>query len=60
MPDIVNNVINGIYPASGHNIYVVELAPFRLAQPYFQQFKYFGGYRVAKNITGSRSYVWDL
>jgi hypothetical protein len=60
MPDIVNNVINEIYPASGHNIYVVELAPFRLAQPYFQQFKYFGGYRVAKNITGSRSYVWDL
>jgi len=60
MPDIVNNVINGIYPASGHNIYVVELAPFRLAKPYFQQFKYFGGYRVAKNITGSRSYVWDL
>lgn len=60
MPDIVNNVINGIFPASGHNIYVVELAPFNRAQAYFQQFKYFGGYRIAKNITGSRSHLWDL
>ena len=60
MPDIINNVINGIYPASGHNIYVCELAPFTQTDLYNQQFKYFGGYRIAKNITGSRSHLWDL
>jgi hypothetical protein len=40
MPDIINNVINGIYPASGHNIYVCELAPFTQTDLYNQQFKY--------------------
>lgn len=43
MPDIINNVINGIYPASGHNIYVCELAPTNNAYLYSQQFKKFGG-----------------
>lgn len=59
MPDIIDNVINN-YPASGHNIYVCELAPYNFTGLYFQQKKYFGGYRVAKNITGSRSHLWDL
>ncbi len=60
MPDIINNVINGIYPASGHNIYVCELAPFNQTGLYVQQLKSFGGYRIAKNTTGSRSHLWDL
>jgi hypothetical protein len=60
MPDIINNVINGIYPASGHNIYVCELAPFNNPSLYYQQLKSFGGYRIAKNTTGSRSHLWDL
>jgi hypothetical protein len=60
MPDIINNVINGIYPASGHNIYVCELAPFNQTGLYTQQLKSFGGYRIAKNTTGSRSHLWDL
>ena len=60
MPDIINNVINGIYPASGHNIYVCELAPFTATGLYYQQLKSFGGYRIAKNTTGSRSHLWDL
>jgi hypothetical protein len=60
MPDIINNVINGIYPASGHNIYVCELAPFTSTGLYVQQLKSFGGYRIAKNTTGSRSHLWDL
>jgi hypothetical protein len=60
MPDIINNVINGIYPASGHNIYVCELAPFNNPALYYQQLKSFGGYRIAKNTTGSRSHLWDL
>jgi hypothetical protein len=59
MPDIVNNVINDL-PASGHNIYVCELAPYYQSGLYFQQYKTFGGQRVAKNITGSRSHLWDL
>ena len=59
MPDIVNNVINNL-PASGHNIYVCELAPYKLTGLYNQQKKYFGGYRVAKNSAGSRSHLWDL
>lgn len=60
MPDIINNVINGIYPSSGHNIYVCELAPFNATGLYYQQLKSFGGYRIAKNTTGSRSHLWDL
>jgi hypothetical protein len=60
MPDIVNNVINGTYPASGHNIYVCELAPFTATGLYYQQLKSFGGFRIAKNTTGSRSHLWDL
>jgi hypothetical protein len=60
MPDIINNVINGIYPASGHNIYVCELASFYNPGLYYQQLKSFGGYRIAKNTTGSRSHLWDL
>jgi len=60
MPDIINNVINGIYPASGHNIYVCELAPTNTAYLYSQQFKNFGGYRIVKNTKGSRSHLWDL
>jgi hypothetical protein len=60
MPDIINNVINGIYPASGHNIYVCELAPYNNPSLYIQQLKSFGGYRIAKNTTGSRSHLWDL
>jgi len=60
MPDIINNVINGIYPASGHNIYVCELAPYNNPSLYIQQLKSFGGYRMAKNTTGSRSHLWDL
>ncbi len=59
MPDIINNVINNV-PASGHNIYVSELAPYTSTGLYNQQHKYFGGFRVAKNITGSRSHLWDL
>ena len=59
MPDIINNVINSL-PASGHNIYVCELAPFNQTSLYNQQFKSFGGARVAKNQTGSRSHLWDL
>lgn len=59
MPDIVNNVINNL-PASGHNIYVCELAPYKLTGLYNQQKKSFGGYRVAKNSAGSRSHLWDL
>jgi hypothetical protein len=59
MPDIINNVINNL-PASGHNIYVCELAPYKLTGLYNQQKKYFGGYRVAKNSVGSRSHLWDL
>ena len=60
MPDIINNVINGLYPASGHNIYVCELAPFNATGLYTQQLKSFGGFRIAKNTTGSRSHLWDL
>jgi hypothetical protein len=60
MPDIINNVINGIYPASGHNIYVCELAPYNNPGLYIQQLKSFGGYRIAKNTIGSRSHLWDL
>jgi hypothetical protein len=60
MPDIINNVINGIYPASGHNIYVCELAPYYSTGLYIQQLKSFGGYRIAKNTNGSRSHLWDL
>jgi hypothetical protein len=60
MPDIINNVINGTYPASGHNIYVCELAPFTATGLYVQQLKSFGGFRIAKNTTGSRSHLWDL
>jgi len=59
MPDIINNVINNL-PASGHNIYVCELAPYRLTGLYYQQKKSFGGYRVAKNSAGSSSHLWDL
>jgi hypothetical protein len=59
MPDIINNVIND-YPASGHNIYVCELAPYLQTGLYNQQIKSFGGYRVAKNTIGSRSHLWDL
>jgi hypothetical protein len=59
MPDIINNVINNL-PASGHNIYVCELAPFFQTGLYNQQWKSFGGQRVAKNLTGSRSHLWDL
>jgi hypothetical protein len=59
MPDIINNVINDL-PASGHNIYVCELAPFFQTGLYTQQWKSFGGQRVAKNFTGSRSHLWDL
>lgn len=60
MPDIINNVINGLYPASGHNIYVSELAPFNNPSLYEQQLKSFGGFRIAKNDTWSRSHLWDL
>jgi hypothetical protein len=60
MPDIINNVINGIYPASGHNIYVCELAPFDETGLYNQQLKSFGGHRIVKNTSGSRSHLWDL
>jgi hypothetical protein len=60
MPDIINNVINGTYPASGHNIYVCELAPFTATGLYVQQLKSFGGFRIVKNTTGSRSHLWDL
>ena len=60
MPDIINNVINGTYSASGHNIYVCELAPFESPYLYNQQLKSFGGFRIAKNDTGSRSHLWDL
>lgn len=60
MPDIVNNVINGLYPASGHNIYVCELAPFTSTNLYIQQIKSFGGNRISKNLSGSRSHLWDL
>lgn len=60
MPDIVNNVINGIYPASGHSIFVCELAPFTQTNLYTLQQKSFGGYRVVKNLVGSRSHFWDL
>lgn len=60
MPDIINNVINGTYPSSGHNIYVCELAPFTATGLYYQQLKSFGGFRIAKNTTGSRSHLWDL
>ena len=60
MPDIINNVINGIYPASGHNIYVCELAPYNNPGLYLQQIKHYGGFRVTKNKTGTRSYLWDL
>ena len=59
MPDIIDNVINNL-PASGHNIYVCELAPYNQTSLYTQQWKSFGGYRVAKNSTGSRSHLWDL
>jgi hypothetical protein len=59
MPDIINNVINNM-PASGHNIYVCELAPVNQTGLYNQQWKSFGGYRIAKNSTGSRSHLWDL
>jgi hypothetical protein len=59
MPDIINNVINDL-PASGHNIYVCELAPFSQTGLYYQQWKSFGGQRVAKNSIGSRSHLWDL
>ena len=59
MPDIINNVINNL-PASGHNIYVCELAPYKRTSLYNQQKKYFGGYRVSKNTAGSRSHLWDL
>ena len=55
MPDIINNVINGIYPASGHNIYVCELAPLNASGLYIQQLKSFGGFRIAKNTTGECS-----
>jgi len=60
MPDIINNVTNNLYSASGHNIYVCELAPFNSYGLYNQQFKYFGGYNTAKNLAGSRSHLWDL
>lgn len=60
MPDIINNVTNNLYPASGHNIYVCELAPYNATNLYIQQLKSFGGYRIAKNSSGSRSYLWDL
>jgi hypothetical protein len=60
MPDIINNVINGIYPSSGHSIYVCELAPFTQTNLYLLQQKSFGGYRVVKNLVGSRSHFWDL
>jgi len=59
MPDIINNVINSL-PASGHSIYVTELAPYNSNSIYFQQKKFFGGYRIAKNETGSRAHIWDL
>jgi len=59
MPDILNNVINSL-PSSGHNIYVTELAPFNSVTIYNQQKKFFGGYRIAKNLSGSRSHLWDL
>jgi hypothetical protein len=59
MPDIINNVINDL-PASGHNIYVCELAPFFQTGLYTQQSKSFGGQRTAKNNAGSRSHLWDL
>lgn len=60
MPDIVNNVINGLYPASGHSIYVCELAPYDNPSLYIQQTKYYGGFRVTKNKIGTRSHLWDL
>jgi hypothetical protein len=60
MPDIINNVINGLYPASGHNIYVCELAPINNPSLYNQQLKHYGGFRVTKNKTGTRSHLWDL
>jgi hypothetical protein len=60
MPDIINNVINGLYPASGHNIYVCELAPYNNPGLFYQQIKYYGGFRVTKNKTGTRSHLWDL
>ena len=59
MPDILDNVINSL-PSSGHNIYVTELAPYNNNSIYDQQIKYFGGYRIAKNLSGSRSHLWDL
>jgi hypothetical protein len=59
MPDIVNNVINNL-PASGHNIYVCELAPYNNPYLYRQQLKSFGGFRIAKTDTWSRSHLWDL
>lgn len=59
MPDIIDNVINNL-PASGHNIYVCELAPYNVTSLYYQQKKSFGGFRVAKNTIGSRSHLWDL
>ena len=59
MPDIINNVINNM-PASGHNIYVCELAPFNQTGLYRQQWKSFGGFRIAKKLSGSRSHSWDL
>ena len=59
MPDILDNVINSL-PSSGHNIYVTELAPYNSLTIYDQQIKYFGGYRIAKNLSGSRSHLWDL
>ena len=60
MPDIINNVTNNLYSASGHNIYVCELAPYTATNLYYQQIKSFGGFRIAKNNTGSRSHLWDL
>jgi len=59
MPDIVNNVINNL-PASGHNIYVCELAPYNNPYLYLQQKKSFGGFRIAKTDTWSRSHLWYL
>mgnify|MGYP000852324681 FL=1 len=52
--------LDNLYSASGHNIYVCELAPFNSYGLYNQQFKYFGGYNTAKNLAGSRSHLWDL
>lgn len=59
MPDIINNVVQD-YSASSHSIYVCELAPFKATGLYNQQLKSLGGYRVVKNITGTRSHIWDL